>query len=65
MTLNQILRSLEDRNLSVVSARTGLSPGTIYAIAKGNGPTPRRATLITLARYLSNGAETYTDDVAQ
>lgn len=65
MTMDQILRGLEDRNLSVVAARTGLSPGTIYAIAKKTGPTPRRATLELLARYVSKGQEGYTVEAAQ
>ncbi len=65
MTLDQILRSLEDRNLSVVAERTGLGVATLYRLTNDAQPGPRRATLELLARYLSEGAESYEDKAAQ
>jgi len=51
MTLDQILRSLDDRNLSVVADRLGLSRMTLYRITSGK-MKPRYDTLQKLSDYL-------------
>lgn len=55
MTKDEILRLLADRNLSVVAARLGLAPQTLY----GLGLKTRKATWILLASYLGG---TFRDD---
>ena len=51
MTLDQILRSLDDRNLTVVADRVGLSKMTLYRITSGK-MMPSYDTLQKLSDYL-------------
>ncbi len=51
MTLDQILRSLDDRNLTVVADRVGLSKMTLYRITSGK-MKPSYDTLQKLSDYL-------------
>lgn len=48
-------QELLHRNLSAVARATGLSPHTLYRIAKGTSK-PRKATLMALENYLKKGA---------
>lgn len=51
MTLDKIKCALEDRTLSVVAEKTGLSRNTLSNIKHGIG-TPNAATIKVLADYL-------------
>lgn len=52
-SIEHVKRALADRNLKAVAEATGLSPHTLYRIAKGT-TTPHNATLSVLAGYLFN-----------
>jgi DNA-binding phage protein len=54
MTLEQIRKALEDRNLAEVARRTGVSRDTLYRIASGVG-APSYDTLKSLSDYLTGG----------
>lgn len=56
MTYDQILRSLEDRNLSVVGKNTGISKATFTRMKRGGAYLPRRSTLELLSRYIDGTA---------
>lgn len=51
MTIDKIKYALEDRTLSVVAAKTGLSRNTLSNIMRGVGK-PNAATIKVLADYL-------------
>lgn len=51
MTLQELIRSLQDRNLSAVGRATGLSEHTLYRIVSGK-VKPHRATVKVLELYL-------------
>lgn len=53
VSLEQVKHALADRNLKAVAEATGLSPHTLYRIAKGV-TTPHNATVSVLAGYLFN-----------
>ena len=42
-----------------------MTPGTLYAIAKGEVAKPRNATLQVLAHYLSGGKESYAAEAVE
>ena len=53
ITLDEIRKRLEDRNLTVISERTGVSYQTLWRITKTNS-TPSVATAEKLSEYLEN-----------
>ena len=53
LTLREIKDRLEDRNLTVVSERTGVSYQTLWRITKTNS-TPSVATAEKLSNYLES-----------
>jgi transcriptional regulator with XRE-family HTH domain len=53
LTLKEIRKRLEDRNLTVISERTGVSYQTLWRITKTNS-TPNAATAEKLSKYLEN-----------
>lgn len=52
LTLIQIKKKLEDRNLKEVSKKSGVKYGTLYNIATGKNDNPNYKTLKTLSDYL-------------
>ncbi len=52
MTLDQILRRLEDRNLAIVARNLKIHPNTLYGIASGK-VKPSYQTLEKLVEYLN------------
>lgn len=52
MTIDEIRKKLQDRNLAVVSERIGIHYNTLYRIAKGEG-NPNYETLKKLEAYLN------------
>lgn len=53
LTLKEIRKQLEDRNLKVISERTGVSYQTLWRITK-QGSVPNAATAEKLSDYLMN-----------
>lgn len=53
MTLEQIQTALRDLNLSAVARATGVSYGSVYAIATEKNPNPTYKTVAALSNYLS------------
>jgi len=53
ITLNEIRKRLEDRNLTVISERTGVSYQTLWRITKTNS-VPSAATAEKLSNYLES-----------
>ena len=52
--LKQIEIKLQDRNLSEISRRTGISPSTLSRIANGQGESVMYITLERLSNYFEN-----------
>lgn len=52
MTLQEIIAALQDRNLAVVSKRTGIHHNSLVAIKNGQVKTPNPRTLAALETYL-------------
>jgi predicted transcriptional regulator len=52
-SLNEIIKRLEDRNLKMVSRRTGISYPNLRDIAIGKVKNPRYSTVDKLREYLS------------
>lgn len=52
MTIDEIRKKLEDRNLMVVSEKIGIHYNTLYRITKGEG-NPNYKTLKKLEEYLN------------
>jgi predicted transcriptional regulator len=50
LTLEEIKKRLQDRNLSEISRKTGISYMTIWKVSKGSGAS--YATVLTLSEYL-------------
>lgn len=53
MTPDQVRKSLEDRNLTIVADRTGLHVSTLYRLRDGEPCSLR--TLQVLSEYLTTG----------
>lgn len=53
LSLDEILRLLDDRNLAVVSKALGMRYATLYNIAKRITKNPSYETLKALSDYLS------------
>jgi hypothetical protein len=52
MTLEEIIEALRDRNLVIVSERTGIHHNSLVALKKGRVKNPHQKTLDALAAYL-------------
>lgn len=66
MTYAQILLSLKDRTLTVVSDRTQIHRTTLYRMVNDrNSKRPNRATLDVLSRYLDGTAYEADTEVAE
>jgi len=52
LDLKEIVKRLQDRNATMVSAATGLHLNTILAIKGGRNSNPTRATMLALSAYL-------------
>lgn len=52
MIIEKITEALQDRNLVLVSARTGISWNTIHAFKTGKIRNPHATTVRVLAAYL-------------
>ena len=52
LTLEKIQVLLQDRNLSEVSRRTGLSPSTIWRVANNEAGNVGYETVLALSDYL-------------
>ncbi|WP_373739918.1 helix-turn-helix domain-containing protein [Jeotgalibaca porci] len=52
LNLEDIVRKLHDRNIKVVSKKTGISYHTILNIQKGENKNPTMNTLVKLSDYL-------------
>lgn len=53
LTLSEIKKILEDRNLKVIAERTGVSYQTLWRITKGNA-TPSATTAEKISNYLES-----------
>lgn len=51
MTIEQLRDALQDRRLSVVAERTGVSENTIRTIRDGKNTSPSRLTMRVLTEY--------------
>lgn len=56
--LDDIKKALKDRNLTAISAATGLNPHTIYRLVNGK-VQPNQSTLNLLSMYLQNQVSTH------
>lgn len=54
MSLDEIRKKLEDRNLPVVAARTGISYRTVLNIKIGKNQNPSHHVMKTLSAYLES-----------
>lgn len=54
MTLDEIRRQLEDRNIQAVARATGIHPNAIYRIMRGKS-RPLYETVEKLRKYLEGG----------
>lgn len=52
LTLDQIVSGLEDRNLKIVSEKSGVNYLTVTKIANGSQTNPQYRTLKALSDYL-------------
>jgi len=57
MTIEQIIKALQDRNLNEVSRQTGIHVVTLSRIKNGHHRNPRYETVTTLATYLKSTVE--------
>ena len=51
LTIEEIIERLKDRNVKVISSRTGISYHTILNIQKGKNVNPTLATIKKLTSY--------------
>ena len=56
MTLEQIVRALQDRNLTLVSEATGLQYQTVRNIARGITTNPSYVVCKKLEKYIAEGS---------
>ena len=54
LSMEKIVEILQDRKLSVVSKRTGLSYITVWRIARGCAGNVGHNTVVKLSEYLEN-----------
>lgn len=52
LTLEKIKQKLEDKNLSVVARRIGLTPAYLSAICRGTAKNPSYAVIKKISEYL-------------
>ena len=57
MTIDQIIKALQDRHLKKVSEETGIHVVTLSKIKNGHNRNPRYETVMTLANYLKSTVE--------
>jgi len=57
LTLEQIVKRLEDRNLKAVASITGLGYATIANIANGTNQNPTYKIIFALSEYLEGSEE--------
>lgn len=57
MTIEQIMKALQDRNLNEVSRQTGIHVVTLSRIKNGHHRNPRYETVVRLAEYLKSTVE--------
>ncbi len=55
LTLDEIKRRLEDRNLSEVARRVGMNRQQVWLIAAGHNTNPSYETIKRLSDYLTGG----------
>lgn len=58
LTLDQIIEALQDRNLTRVSERTGISASYLSLLRSGKRTEPGYSTVKTLSDYLEGKLET-------
>lgn len=57
MTIEKIVKALQDRNLKEVSRQTGISVVTLSKIKNGHSANPRYETFSKLSEYLKSTVE--------
>lgn len=57
MTIDQIIKALQDRNLNEVSRQTGIHFVTLSRIKNGHHRNPRYETVVRLGEYLKSTVE--------
>jgi len=57
MTIDLIIKALQDRNLNEVSRQTGIHVVTLSRIKNGHHRNPRYETVVKLAGYLKSTVE--------
>lgn len=57
MTIEQIVKALQDRNLKEVARQTGIHHVTLSRIKNGHHTNPRYETVVKLAEYLKSTVE--------
>jgi transcriptional regulator with XRE-family HTH domain len=55
LTLDEIKRRLEDRNLSEIARRVGMRRQQIWLVAAGHNTNPSYETIKRLSDYLTGG----------
>lgn len=56
LTVEQIKRSLQDRNLRIVAERSGLHYNTVRSIVRGEVENPSYETMRALVKYIEDTA---------